>query len=640
MFFRGIDFFRVFSFVAVGLLLYNSCTLSAQEVSSELLELHDSLDAITIPAPTYRAFQRDMLLYVDNQEQWNNIAQEIEKSIQEGARNICVRVRTKTLELTSDIKGFVNINEPDANILIEGNGVVCISGGPVISKKDAKVEQGKTHYSFPLTGFSINDVLYDGKNRHIPIIDNSFLIDSTIEPVESEGIEEIKNSDGSLYKRITRIWRFRTNLPNIEENECRNFYILLTRNWTSCRHRVKKIQDGYLYFYLKSDDAPTLMQMTLNPNSDRKTYNVFPRCRFINSPTRKGVYFKQNVIYIPNKIKRIRVGKGGTLLSLNNCHLNSFKVSGFRIICAGNNPCISVQSSSFDDQMWIMDNTFNNLSNRAVKVLDCENVCVINNKINGTRINAIYCSGNNISIEGNELRNIGYMGQTMAIAFLGTDIHIYDNIIEDFNYSAISTGGTQPNNNCDPKTYIIERNTIRYTPKFLKHYKDNTLADGGGIYIGPQNTQGIIRYNIIDNITGMGANRGIFLDDGAKNLSIYGNLIMNTSNSSDIDLRLSNTYAAGIPDHNTNNKVFHNIITGRYRFQDNGATDSRCIGGENILLELNNKLSDVQINKQIQDFPVKGCKYRKGIIVIARGYNTTLSIIKADDFILNSIMLR
>ena len=58
---------------------------------------------------------------------------------------------------------------------------------------------------------------------------------------------------------------------------------------------------------------------------------------------------------------------------------------------------------------------------------------------------------------------------------------------------------------------------------------------------------------------------------------------MNTANSYDIDLRLTGTYAAGIPDHNTNNSIFQNIMTGGYRFQDAGE-GSNCIGGDNVLL--------------------------------------------------------
>ena len=58
---------------------------------------------------------------------------------------------------------------------------------------------------------------------------------------------------------------------------------------------------------------------------------------------------------------------------------------------------------------------------------------------------------------------------------------------------------------------------------------------------------------------------------------------MNTANSYDIDLRLSNTLASDIPDFNTNNRVFYNVMSGGYRFEDNGS-ESNCYGGQNVLL--------------------------------------------------------
>ena len=62
-------------------------------------------------------------------------------------------------------------------------------------------------------------------------------------------------------------------------------------------------------------------------------------------------------------------------------------------------------------------------------------------------------------------------------------------------------------------------------------------------------------------------------------------MIINTANSYDIDLRYSAGYAKGIPDHNTNNCIFQNIMTGGYRFQDAGS-ESNCIGGENAVVKV------------------------------------------------------
>ena len=192
--------------------------------------------------------------------------------------------------------------------------------------------------------------------------------------------------------------------------------------------------------------------------------------------------------------------------------------------------------------------------------------------------------GNSVTICRNRLKNIGWMLNTRAITGWGEHLHISDNVIKDFNYSAIATGSSTSNEESKPLTYIIERNAIRLTKDFTDNYIQNTLADGGGIYTGPQCTRGIIRYKVVENIKGMHSNRGLFLDDVANNQAVYGNLVLNTANSYDIDLRFSKTYAQGIPDHNTNNCMFDNIQTGTYRFEL-GGEGSNCVEGEKMKVQ-------------------------------------------------------
>lgn len=627
--------------ILLFLLILQSSIACAGDNNRHLGNIRRTLDSVTIPLPSIKKYPKDVVLYVNNQSHWDDIGNQIKKHLRNNRRNIEVVVNVKQLLLGDKIKELGDLNYPDANIKINGKGVECLPSGHVLRYSDEVVIKDTRHYSIPYSGYSINDIILDEQNKPISFYSVPFTIDSMIEAVNVYGTLDVMDNYNTLYKRIIKTWRFKIDLPDLDESQCDNFYILLTRNWTSCRHKVVKIKDGYLYFHLKSDDAPTLKQMTLDPNSDVKDYRTKPRCRLINSPFNNGIYIKSDSIFIPERIKQVRIGKGGRLFAISNCHFNSFEISGFRIVGTGNYPCISVKSSSFSDQMWIKENTFCNLSSNAVLISKSGNVSVSNNIINGTRVNAIRCNqGNRVSINGNILKDIGTMAQTLAISFSGTDIHVYNNLIEDFNYSAIGTGGSEPNNICKPKSYIIEHNIIRYTPSFLKNYKGYTLADGGGIYIGPQNTQGIIRYNIIDNITGIGSNRGVFLDDGAKNLAIYGNLIMNTANSYDIDLRLCKTYAEGIPDHNTNNQIFHNIMTGNYRFEENN-DDSNCFGGYNVLLGIGKfQKRVVKLRESVPDKIIKGCTYKNGVVVIPKQYSDIIDSTYVDSFVRNHISIQ
>ncbi len=594
--------------------------------------LRDSLDAINYPVPKYNQYGCDVTLRVYNQEQWNGVVSWIKKQLASGYKNILVEVRATTLNLQIETDSLIGLKYPEANIRIQGNGVKMIPEGTVYSKQDKNKKKISTHYALPCKDFCLDDVFLDGKNKPLSLYEDYFYIETPIEEVKAEGTEDVLNADGSLFKTIYRIWRFKTDLPDLSETECKDFYILLTRNWTSYRHKVVKVENGFLYFRLKSDDATTLVKMTLSPNSDMTDYRLHPRCRLINSPLSEGVYVKEDTIHIPKGNKRVREGKGAQLLVVKKCNFNSLELSGFNVKGAGNYDCVEIHNCTLNDQLWVRDNSFENMSGRDIRVSVCRNACIYNNQVYGTRMNAVYCTGWNMSVWKNELKNIGYMSQTMALTVSGDKIHVFENVIEDFNYSGISTGG-------DP-VCIIEHNIIRYTPGFLKRHKNVTLADGGGIYVNPWCKRGIIRNNVIENITGTGANRGIFLDDGGKNLYIYGNLIMNTANSYDIDLRLCDTYAKQIPNHNTNNAVFHNIMTGGYRFEDRGA-GSNCRGGDNILLGTGKwQRTTTRLSNFKQDIELKGCQYKKGKMIIPKKYGHVLERVHMDSFVRNNISLK
>lgn len=621
------------SFCLLTFLLLGCChILYSQNGNSSLVQLRDSLDAITLPIPQYNSYTADVVLQISNQSEWDNLTHLIEGLLKAGKNNIRVEVSARSLMMKPEADSLYGLKYPKANIIIEGNGVKMIPFGPLVSKKDKNREKGKTHYSIPYNNFCLDDILLDKKDKPLSLYEDFIYVDSDIEAVNSYGTEDVLNKDGSLYKTIYKTWRFKIDLPDLNEEDCKDFYILLTRDWTSYRHNVVKVENGYLYFNLKSDDATTLVKMCLDPNSDMKDYKTHPRVRLVNSPFSKGIYYKNGRFYIPNKTKQVRIGKGGRLFKAEKCQFNTLEISGFQVKGAGNVTCVEIHNCIFKDQLWVKNNTFENTSGRTIQVSVCRNASVYNNKVYGTRMNAVYCTGWDVSVWNNELSNIGYMSQTMALTISGQNIHVFKNIIEDFNYSGISTGS-------DPE-FIIERNIIRFTPAFLQKHQNITLADGGGIYVSPWCKSGIIRYNVIENLSGNGANRGVFLDDGGKNLFIYGNLIMNTANCYDIDLRLCKTYANQLPDHNTNNAVFHNVMTGGYRFEEKDAFSS-CRGGENILLETGAwTTTKTSVTGYHQDMRLKDAVYKKGKLVLPKKYASQLSIIKVDGFIRDYLSLQ
>ena len=570
--------------LSVLLFFVTSCSsiVVGQSDEERIESIRDSLDGISLEVPVFNTLKAEVTLHISSQEQWNLMAQTINGLLKKGKKSINVIVDAKQLVFGEKIQDLSNLDYPEANVRIHAKRTKMIPAGPsfIIDISNIKGSFYVNEYS----GFDRNDVLFDNKMKPLTLYGPTFSIDSPIEEVVSYGTEDILNKDGTLYKRIYKVWRFKIDLPDLNEEDCKLFQILLTRNWTSMRHQVVKVEKGYLYFNLRSDEAPTLMQMVMEPNVDTKSHKTYPRCRFFNCPVSEGIHVKGDNIYIPKNQKALTIGKGGRLLTVNDTKLNTFEISGFDVIGAGNSACVSISRSVFNGQMWVRDNRFSNLSSSAVIVNNSENICIFNNTINHTRGNALLCIGRRITVWGNKLKDIGFMYQTMAIGFDGTDIHIQENTIEDFCYSAIAGGGLD---DTKEQTFIIERNLIKHSYTFVERYKERTVADGGGIYIGPQNTMGIIRNNVIQNITGIGSNRGIFLDDGCKNLSIYGNLIIGTANSYDIDLRYCTTYERDIPDHNTRNIIIQNIMSGYYRFEE-GDNNASCVVGGNVLLTESN----------------------------------------------------
>lgn len=620
---------------AIGIvLLLNTMMLSVQcqhtvfpdsNHSAMLSNIRDSLDNVVFDIPEKIQVKTDLVHDIKTQEEWDNLTNLIKKWLEDGERNITIRVKTADLVFGDKVVRIENLNYPDANIQIEGNHVKMLPWGKSFDRDNPTSKTINGFYALPYKNFHLNEIVLDDNENELPLYGKTF--------TTSQTIEEVKEESG--------IWRFPVNLPDISHADCRDFCILLTRDWTACRHQVVRVNNGYLYFELKSKDSPTPSQDKLDPNKDKIHYNIRPRYRFVNCPLSNDIHFFRDSVFIPIKYKSVYIGKGARLFLFNNCNFCSLTISGFNVVGASKQSVIALNNSVFSDGAWIHNNTFSNLSECAVTVYNCENVRIDSNSIYNTRVGAIACYGTNNVVMNNKLQRIGWMLNTRAITGGGEKLHICNNVIEDFNYGAIACGSTISNDNAPKLTYIIERNEIRYTMKYAKEFMSNTLADAGGIYIGPQCTWGIIRNNVVLNMTGPHYNRGIYLDDGAKNLAIYGNLVMNTANFYDIDLRRCDMYSSGIPDHNTNNMIFHNVMTGSYKFQDSGLVNDHCFGGQNILLGLGGfQKNIVDLKESVPDVIIEGCSYKNDKVTIPKQYEPLLDSIHVDGFVRNHILVR
>ena len=229
---------------------------------------------------------------------------------------------------------------------------------------------------------------------------------------------------------------------------------------------------------------------------------------------------------------------------------------------------------------------FNRIFSRVAIFDKTSNVVFDNNIISNTAGDEVrFVHGcDNARVTNNLFDNCGNaMNQSFCVMCRESTYYIAHNIFRDFNYCAIGVGvwhGFTKESVCNG---IIEYNEIYYTPKYLSQKEKHTLMDSGTIYVWTQNDDVIIRYNYIHDYEGMCDNRGIFCDDGANNLKIYGNVILNTPNSYSIDSRYVADQQAGFAN-NSNNLIAYNVVENAILFKGSWDGGRNSIKGTNYIL--------------------------------------------------------
>lgn len=212
--------------------------------------------------------------------------------------------------------------------------------------------------------------------------------------------------------------------------------------------------------------------------------------------------------------------------------------------------------------------------------------------------------------------NIGHYGSSSFAVWSTGKAYIAYNEFIDTNYGAIRVGV----DNCTSVSSrhsenLVEWNYIHYTPEWIEERQLLGLQNSGAITVVTNNEKAIIRFNRICGCGGPGKNIGIYGNNGAYNMEIYGNVISRTENYYDIDCwDASNDFTGQTPngsynDVNMRNLIAYNIFDGYIRIQENSRIASpECSFIKNFKLQpnpkANNTPSEVQENKlnQLDDY--------------------------------------
>ena len=206
-----------------------------------------------------------------------------------------------------------------------------------------------------------------------------------------------------------------------------------------------------------------------------------------------------------------------------------------------------------------------------------------------------------LEVVGCTFNRIGLRGANHSCISARGDSYIANNVFSDFNYSAIKIGVVNATNERQLPAVIVEYNKLSWSDNWKKEIEKYGLNDGGAIYVITNNKRTIIRYNTIKDFGGHGANDAIYCDDGAYNVSVYGNVITGTANCFDISARdCSRRRIRKTPKayaQNTGNYIGYNICDGILKIAGSSVVkNNNCVFENNIKVGKHDRSKDVVQN--------------------------------------------
>lgn len=495
------------------------------------------------------------VISIHNQESFEKLPKMLKDALNFGYKIIEVRFHEGDYYFNNRHLALNNSNYPDANIRFIGNNTHFIPKGETVNvSQDVDPREIKLNYSYSYITTSGKDV-----NLWSPF----YTTDSLIQVVN-------KN------EKLCRLC-----LPQsfFLDDEVNYSHVQFTEWYYSRICKIDSIRNRNVYF--KYPELNVLKGDFYNINYDY-WHGRMPRFRLFISDDRYLLNCSEN--------SSINVGKAGIFCVFSNVQLKSVIFEDLYFY--GNqysHSLFEINNSSFSDSLIVDKCFFYGQKGGVVRLSNSFNVNIKNcnflNQYNTVVFSDRYSE--NTTISNNVFRRCGLgVNNTYCVICSGKDYLIKDNVFENFGYGAVAVGIWYKFDHPKPSRGIIEGNYIYCTDDYIENINQYGLVDGGAIYLWTINDDVKIRYNFIYNISGAGANRGIYCDDGAKNFNIYGNVILKIHNSNCIDAR----YAAYLEKvdklqrSNINKKIMYNIIDGYIIFEGSPTCPNGCVKGENFVI--------------------------------------------------------
>lgn len=504
-------------------------------------------------SPDTRDIHPDRIIRVEDQKAFDNLQKSLNSALAEGNKRIEVRFSpgqyvfgTRQVLLEKQVR-------PDVSIRFVGNDCILLPKGESVHVGQTRATPLDYRYSY---------MTADGKD--VNIWSPFYQTDALIQVVDEK-------------EKLCCIHVPSSCPVGLQFSD--NAYIQYTEWYYSRVCKIEQVRDSYVYF-----KVPELFKVrdTYNVNYDYRWHKIMPRFRFFDGKTD----LKKTAI----GPKSFHEGRVGTFCRILDSKFKSISFEGFRVYggCS-DNPVFFVTNSVFADYLLLYGCQFAGQRGRVAYVCKTNNAfvqrCRFYEQYTNVLVFDAYCVHS--EVHGNEFENCGLdMSISMCIRCSGQDYLISGNTIVDFGYKAIAVGLGYKSNRSVRSRGVVEDNAIYYTEEYVKNIIQHGLIDSGAISVGTINENTVIRYNFINNIVGIGSNRGIYCDDGAKNFTLYGNIVLNVANSRCLDARYDtvlekydNTQIA-----NVNKVMKDNIINGGVLIQGRPSANNGCMKGRHYLL--------------------------------------------------------
>lgn len=450
----------------------------------------------------------DAIITVTNQEEFNGAGRAILESLYRGAKNILVNIREGRYFFDDAFISLIVHQRPDVRLTIEGNG------SEIVSSRNEKAV-------------------------YCPLDASSF--SSNMIPVCAWGQWNQCEDPIDIYDEEKKICR----IPAHGVGFVNGMMIQISQWYETVICPVLKCDQNYIYFIDKD-----------------LSYSRERRCWSINEDIRFGGMMPRYRIFNP-KIRAEYVCKGATFFSLYGSEFESISISGLNFIGNRSEYALMMIEKFNGAAFVVSDCTFSNLSGDAIYIISSNNVSICRNTFKHCERYAVWSDNpsNGTVISDNVFERMGqriiYGG---VVNCQGDRFSISGNRFTDFPYAAIQVGNhytSTPANRC---AGIVKDNTINYSESYVEERFDCTLMDSGAIYVFTICDDVVIKGNTIKNYTGKAQNRGIFCDDGAKNVTIRGNVIEMLDGNDAICLWYPEHIGEYVNDFCENNVVVDNVF--------------------------------------------------------------------------------